>query len=303
MFLRLLPHAAAALVLAASAATAQTAIAQTTPSQTTPSQTTPSQSTATPQTGGDPVVARVDGTELHRSDVLAAQKSLPQQMQQMPIEQIFSPLVDQLVTGLLITEAGRKDKLADDPEVKKKMARLEDRAIQEVYINRMIEKAASDDELHKRYDQFVKDHPPKEEVSARHILVDKEEEAKAIIADLDKGADFAALAKQKSTDPGKDNGGDLGFFKREDMVPEFSEAAFKLKKGEYTKQPVHSQFGWHVIMVEDRRLGAPPSFEEAKAELTNEVAREVVGERIKELRSGAKIETFAIDGSPLPAKN
>jgi peptidyl-prolyl cis-trans isomerase C len=281
MLSRLLSHAAVAALVFASAAAAQTA----------------------PAAEGDPVVARVNGAELHRSDVAAAQKSLPAQMQQMPLEQIYTPLLDQLVTGQLISEAGRKDHLADDPEVKRRLARLEDRVIQEVWVNRVVEAAATDEVLHKRYDQFVKDHPPKEEVSARHILVEKEEEAKAVIASLDKGADFAALAKEKSTDPAKDNGGDLGFFSREDMVPEFSEAAFNLKKGEYTKTPVHSQFGWHVIKVEDRRTAAPPSFEDSKGQMTNELARQVIGDKIKDLRSGAKIEMFAIDGSPLPAKN
>jgi peptidyl-prolyl cis-trans isomerase C len=280
MSLRLLTHFAAVLLLAATAASAQT----------------------TPATG-DPVVARVNGVELHRSDVLTAQKSLPAQMQQMPIEQIYAPLLDQLVTGALITAAGREAKLADDPEVKKRTARAQDRAIQEVYVNGVVEKAATDEALHKRYEQYVKDHPPKEEVSARHILLEKEDQAKAVIAELNKGADFATLAKEKSTDPGKDSGGDLGYFSRTDMVPEFADAAFKLKKGEYTKEPVHSQFGWHVIKLEDRRNAAPPSFDESKDEMTNDIAREVIGDKIKELRGSAKIETFALDGSPLPAKN
>jgi len=281
MLSRLLPHAAVAALIISSAAMAQTA----------------------PAPQDDPVVARVNGAELHRSDVLAAQKSLPAQMQQLPIEQIYTPLLDQLVTGTLISEAGRQDHLADDPEVKRRLARLEDRVIQEVWVSRIVEKAATDEVLHQRYEQFVKDHPRKEEVSARHILVEKEDDAKAIIAALDKGADFATLAKEKSTDPAKDNGGDLGFFSREDMVPEFADAAFKLQKGEYTKTPVHSQFGWHVIKVEDRRTAAPPSFEDSKQQLTNELAREVIGAKIKDLRSGAKIEMFALDGSPLPAKN
>jgi peptidyl-prolyl cis-trans isomerase C len=279
MSLRLLIHAVAVLFVATAAS------AQTTPAS------------------DDPVVARVNGVELRRSDVLTAQKSLPAQMQQMPIEQIYTPLLDQLVTGALITAAGRKEKLADDPEVKKRTARAQDRAIQEVYVNGVVEKAATDDALHKRYEQFVKDHPAKEEVSARHILVEKEDQAKAVIAELNKGADFATLAKEKSTDPGKDSGGDLGYFSRTDMVPEFADAAFKLKKGEYTKEPVHSQFGWHVIKLEDRRNAAPPTFEESKDEMTSDIAREVIGDKIKELRGSAKIEMFALDGSPLPAKN
>lgn len=292
MSFRLLPHAAVALLLVASVATAQT--------------TKPAPTAAKPAPGSagtdDPVVARVNGAELHRSDVVAAQKSLPPQVQQMPLEQIYTPLVDQLVTAMLITEAGRKEKLADDPEVKKRMARAEDRAIQEVYINHVVEQAATDAALHKQYEQFVKEHPPKEEVRARHILLASEADAKAVIAELDKGADFATLAKERSTDPAKDNGGDLGYFAQGEMVPEFTEAAFKLKKGEYTKEPVQSKFGWHVIKVEDRRMGAPPSFEESKEQLTDDVARQVIASKIKELRGAAKIETFAADGSPLPPK-
>lgn len=250
----------------------------------------------------DPVVARVNGAELHRSDVIAAQRSLPQQYQQVPLEQFYPRLLDQLVTGMLIADAGRKAKLADDPEVKARTARAEDRIIQEVYINRAVEAAATDAKLHEQYDKFVKEQPAKEEVSARHILVASEDEAKAIIGDLGKGADFATIAKQKSTDPAKDTGGDLGFFTRDSMVPEFADAAFNLGKGEYTKTPVHTQFGWHVIKVEDRRTAPPPSFEESKEELTGEIAREAITAEVKALRDGAKIETFTLDGAPMPAK-
>lgn len=246
----------------------------------------------------DPVVARVNGKELHRSEVDSAQRSVAAQGQQMTTE----ALIDQMVAGMLITEAGRKAKLADDPEVKRKTMQFEDRVIQQVYISRAVEAGATDAKLHEQYDKFVKEQPAKEEVSARHILVTGEDEAKAVIAELDKGADFATLAKQKSTDPAKDNGGDLGFFSRESMVPEFADAAFKLGKGEYTKVPVHSEFGWHVIKVDDRRTAAPPSFEESKNELTNEVARDIINAKVKALRDGAKVETFALDGSPMPAK-
>jgi peptidyl-prolyl cis-trans isomerase C len=250
---------------------------------------------------GDPVVARVNGKELHRSDVEAAQKSMGPQVQHMPLETIYPMLLDQMVNGMLVTDAARKEKLEQDPEVKKRLARLEDRLVQEAYINKAVEKETSEDKLKERYQQYLKDNPPKEQVSARHILVEKEDQAKAIIKELDKGADFAKLAKEKSTDPAAAQGGDLGFFSREEMVPEFSDAAFKLKKGEYTKQPVKSQFGWHVIKVEDRRTSAPPTFEEAREEMQTALAREIIGETVGKLRHDAKVETFALDGSPMPA--
>jgi peptidyl-prolyl cis-trans isomerase C len=248
--------------------------------------------------GEDPVVARVNGAELHRSDVLSMQKQLPAQMQQMPLEQIYPALLDQLVNGKLIAAAGRAAKLDEDPEVKRRLALYEDRLIQETYITREVEKASTDAKLRAKYDDYIKANPGKEEVSARHVLVASEPEAKAVIAELQKGGDFAAIAKAKSKDPGAQNGGDLGYFSREDMVPEFADAAFQLKKGEYTKEPVKTQFGWHVIKVEDKRTSAPPSFDEAKDELSDSVARDVINEKVKELRDKAKVETFAIDGSP-----
>jgi peptidyl-prolyl cis-trans isomerase C len=250
----------------------------------------------------DPVVARVDGAEVHRSDVAAAQRQLPEQYQHVPIEQIYPQLLNQVVTGRLLAAAGRKAKLADDPEVKKRLADAQDRIIQDVYINRAVEAGVTDAKLHEQYEKFLKEQKPKEEVSARHILVATEDEAKAIIAQLDKGADFATLAKEKSTDPAKDTGGDLGFFARDGMVPEFADAAFKLGKGEYTKTPVHTSYGWHVIKLDDRRTAPPPSFEESKDELTSELARSIIMDKVKALHDAAKVETFAIDGSPLPAK-
>jgi peptidyl-prolyl cis-trans isomerase C len=245
----------------------------------------------------DPVVARVNGKELRRSDVAAVQKSLPPQAREMPLEMIFPILIEQMVSQQLITEAARKEKLGDDPELKAKVARYEERLVQEAWLSREVEKAASEDKLREKYEEFKKENPPKEEVSARHILVEKEEDAKAIIRDLEKGGDFAKIAKEKSKDPAGATGGDLGFFSREEMVPEFSEQAFKMKKGEITKTPVKTQFGWHVIKVEDRRTAAPPSFEESREEIANQVAREVVNTRLADLRKDAQIETFELDGS------
>src|SRR6185437_2707192 len=242
---------------------------------------------AQPAPADDPVVARVDGAVVHRSDVAAAQRQLPEQYQHVPIEQIYPQLLNQVVTGRLLAAAGRKAKLADDPEVKKRLADAQDRIIEDVYINRAVEAGVTDAKLHEQYEKFLKEQKPKEEVSARHILVATEDEAKAIIAQLDKGADFATLAKEKSTDPAKDTGGDLGFFARDGMVPEFADAAFKLGKGEYTKTPVHTSYGWHVIKLDDRRTAPPPSFEESKDELTSELARSIIMDKVKALHDAA----------------
>jgi len=247
------------------------------------------------------VVARVDGTELRLSDVKAAQQNLPPQAQKLPFEQIYPMLLDRLVDGMLIAEAGRKEHLDRDPELQDRLKHYEDRLIQEAYINRAIKDAETEDALKARYQTFLKEKPAREEVHARHILVPTEAEAKSVIAELEKGADFAALAKKYSKDPGAESGGDLGYFGHDDMVKEFADAAFALSPGQYTKTPVKTEFGWHVIKVEDRRAGKPPSFEEAREQLSREIAHEIIDGKLHDLRDAAKIEEFGLDGKPLPA--
>jgi peptidyl-prolyl cis-trans isomerase C len=254
---------------------------------------------AAPQPPAGQVVARVDGVELHFADVEAAQQSLPAQAQKLPLDSIYPILLDRLVDATLITEAGRKDHLDQNPEVQRRLRQFQDRLIQQAYIERAVKAAATEDRLKARYQTLLKEKPAHEEVHASHILVKTEAEAKSVIAELDKGADFAALAKKYSTDPGGASGGDLGYFGRDDMVPEFAAAAFALPVGKYTEKPVKTEFGWHVIKVEDRRNGKPPSFEEARDELDRLIAHDVVEAKLKELRGGAKIETYGLDGKPM----
>lgn len=265
---------------------------------------------ATPPTAGAPapsslpppntVVARVDGTELRLSDVEAAQQSLPPQAQKLPLEQIYPMLLERLVDGALITEAGRKEHLEQNPELQVRLKRYEDRLIQEAYLNQAIKAAETEDQLKARYQTFAKD-KGKEEVHAQHILVKTEDEAKSVIAELDKGADFGELAKKYSTDSSASSGGDLGYFGHDDMVKEFADAAFALSPGQYSKTPVKTEFGWHVIKVEDRRAGKTPSFEEAREQLSRDLAHEVIDAKLQDLRGAAKIEEFGLDGKPLPA--
>jgi peptidyl-prolyl cis-trans isomerase C len=247
------------------------------------------------------VVARVDGTELRLSDVKAAQQNLPPQAQKLPLEKIYPMLLDRLVDGMLIAEAGRKEHLDRDPEVQDRLKHYEDRLVQEAYINRAIKEAETEDALKARYQTFLKEKPAHEEVHARHILLATEAEAKSVIAELDKGADFADLAKKYSKDPGAQSGGDLGYFGHDDMVKEFADAAFALSPGQYTKTPVKTEFGWHVIKVEDRRAGKPPSFEEAREQLRRDIANEIIEAKLHALRDAAKVEEFGLDGKPLPA--
>jgi peptidyl-prolyl cis-trans isomerase C len=217
------------------------------------------------------------------------------------MEKLVPAMVDTLINTQLIQEAADKEHLQDDPEVKRRLAEAEEEIVRQVYVERLVSKGLTEPKLHAAYDEYIKTMPPQEEVDAKHILVKNEDEAKKIITQLERGADFNRLAKDKSIDPaGKDNGGDLGWFTKDQMVPEFANAAFALKKGQYTKTPVKTRFGWHVIKLVDRRAAPPPSFDDVKRQLAMRVQGEEIGERVKALRAKAKIEVYGADGKPLP---
>ncbi len=178
------------------------------------------------------------------------------------------------------------------------MAKAEEQAIREVYLEQEVLARITDDGLQAKYKDFVANNPPETEHHARHILVTSEEAAREVIAKLDEGADFAELAKESSTGPSGAQGGDLGYFTADQMVPEFSEAAAKLEPGQYSKDPVQTQFGWHVIKVEDRRTAEPPGFEEVEPQLREAMAREAVEAVFNDLRDGATIEIVSEAAAP-----
>jgi peptidyl-prolyl cis-trans isomerase C len=246
----------------------------------------------------DTVVAIIDGTKVTRADVIASAQTLPPQYQQQ-IDAIFPALIDRLVDLTLLSNEGRKQNLHDDAEVKARVDQFTEQVIQEVVIRRHIETAMTEDAIKARYDRFVTEQPPQTEVHAQHILVASEAEAREVITQLAGGADFSTLAKEKSTDPSaKQNGGDLGYFGPGDMVPEFEKAAFALEKGQISKDPVKSQFGWHVIKVVDRRERTPPTLDQARGQIEEMLSGELVTAYVTSLRSSAKLEMFNPDGTP-----
>lgn len=244
------------------------------------------------------VVAKINGQAITRQDVIDSAENLPPQLK-ANIDQLFPQLTDRLIGLKLLTAEGRSQNLANDPEVKAIMARLEDEAIRQVLITRLLQAKVTDEAIKARYEQNLRDHPPQDEVKAAHILVESEEEAKSIIAQLKKGADFGKLAKEKSIDKGSAvNGGELGFFTQDAMVKEFGDAAFAMKPGEISPKPVKSQFGWHVIKVEDRRKQTPPSLEAEKDQIRQLLSEEAVQQQVTDLRAKAKVEIYNPDGTP-----
>jgi peptidyl-prolyl cis-trans isomerase C len=251
----------------------------------------------------DPVVATVNGQPVYLSELEVAQQALPPQYRTMPLVSVFPALLDRITDSKLVVSDAKKNKIETDPTFKRRMAFVEDQVIQDYWLQRAIAKRITPEKLQQRYQEKLKSMPPEDEVHARHILVATEAEAKELLAELKKGASIEKLAKDKSTDKASGaEGGDLGWFKRTDMVKEFSDAAFALKKGELSETPVKTQFGYHIIKVEDRRQAPPPAFEEMAEQIREDLARETVTAFIDQLRAGAKIEKFNIDGTkPDPA--
>jgi peptidyl-prolyl cis-trans isomerase C len=245
----------------------------------------------------DPVVAVVNGAEMHLSQLVEFQRQLPPQLSQAPYE----ALLEIVINNQLVSEQAKKEKLENDPEVKAAVKQAEAKFMRQAWMTKKLRTAVTDDAVKQRYDQMLREFTPAEEVHARHILVESEDGAKAVIAELGRGADFAELAKTRSKDPSAaQNGGDLGYFGKGDMVPEFANAAFAMKPGELAKAPVKTQFGWHVIKVEDKRMSSPPSFEQAKPGLRDQMAEGTAEKVVGELRDKAKIKRFGPDGTPMP---
>jgi peptidyl-prolyl cis-trans isomerase C len=252
------------------------------------------------QAADDPnrVVAVVDGHEIKMADVDAARDMLPPQAMGYPPNVIFDFLVNNLVNTRLLAEEARRQGLAKDAEVRRRMAQVEEKVLEQEYLIRRVDKEMTDKKLRESYDALIKETPAEEEVRARHILVASEQAANDVVARLNKGEDFAAIAKQVSTDGSAQSGGDLGYFTRERMVKPFSDAAFAMRPGSYTPKPVRTQFGWHVIKLEDKRSKKPPTFEEAEEEVRATARRELAQGFVDELRGKAKIETFGMEGRP-----
>ena len=253
-----------------------------------------------PAAGGDPVIARVNGEVVHRSDLDIQLRNAPPQIQQQPFDKVYPALLNSMINTALLEQASKKAKLDQNPQVRQEIAATQTQMLVNAYVASLARSQITEARLRQSYDQYAKDAPKTEEVHARHILVGSEQEAKDIIDQLKKGADFATLAKDKTTDPsGKSNGGDLGYFSKQDMVPEFADAAFAMKPGEISQTPVKTQFGWHVIKVEDKRPGKAGTYEQVAPEIQNQMVQQIVAAKLQELRGQAKIEAFAPDGRPL----
>jgi peptidyl-prolyl cis-trans isomerase C len=240
------------------------------------------------------VIAIVNGYEIRTSEVRMAFDDVIGQLPNLPKKLRYPFVVEFLVERHLLAQLANKEGIADSDDYKRRLAAYQAKALRDSYLSQVISKQVTEDEIKAVYEDEAKKLRETERVRARHILVASEKEAKAVLDKLAKGEKFEALAKQFSLDGSKDYGGDLGYFSSPEMVPAFSKAAFELKKGEVS-QPVKTDFGWHVIKLEDRKQGAAQPYDQVKNAIRNVLVRKKVQEKLASLKDTAKVEIIDPD--------
>ena len=234
-------------------------------------------------------VGSVNGTPMYLDEVMQLTEQLPDEYRRQPLESYYPNLVAEIANTKLGAKAATDANLEDNELVQDAIRIATERILAEAYFATEMRKMVTDEEVQAAYDRFIADSDSREEISARHILVNEKEEAVDLIAKLNDGADFATLAQEFSTGPSGPKGGDLGYFGRGQMVPDFETAAFGLEIGTFTSQPVQTQFGWHVIKLEDKRTQPAPTLEEMRSQIGQGLSQQALARLIEELRKDAEI--------------
>ncbi len=249
----------------------------------------------------DALLATVDGEEIRLSDVDGFIATLPAQLQQIPREQLFPLAVQEIINTILLVQQARADGLESDDGFKRRLRIATDELLRDAFLEKIGDSVLTEQAVAAYYQENIVSQGGEVEVRARHILVETREEAEEIYVELEEGADFATLARERSTGLSAPAGGDLGFYPRENLVAPFADVAWSMEVGEIS-EPVETQFGWHVIMVEDRRETAPPPLEAVADEIRQQLFRDAVNEVLEVRRTGAEIVYFNSDGTPAAAE-
>jgi peptidyl-prolyl cis-trans isomerase C len=252
------------------------------------------------QAGPNTVIATVNGEAIRMGDVAAAAQGLPPQVQgQIAPDKLYPMLVDQLISSKAVQIQARKQGLDKDPQISRQMAAASDQVLFRSALQHAVVPMVNEEAIKAQYDKQYAGKPGETEVHARHILVDSEAKAKDIITQLGGGAKFDELAKKfgDPKDASSQQGGDLGFFKKGDMLPEFSDVAFKLKPNEYTHTPVKTKYGWHVIQVLETRVSQPPTYDQVHDDIKNQLLQNDAKAYIQQARAGVKVQLFNSNGT------
>ena len=240
-----------------------------------------------------PIVANVNNEDISLETMIHAMNELPPEIQSQPFMSYYEDLLERVIDIKLFAQEGKKMKLDEEPSVRAAIDFVIEKVLMQAFLSKYVQENIKEENLKASYNNFIADETSREEIKASHILMDTESEAIDVINMLNDGDDFAELAKNKSTGPSGPSGGDLGWFKRGQMVPPFEKAAFSLNKNEITQRPVQTQFGWHVIKIFDKRIPEAPSYENMKSKLIQDLERKIVSKKIQDLRNDALIEKLS----------
>ena len=240
-----------------------------------------------------PIVANVNNEDISLETMIHAMNELPPEIQSQPFMSYYEDLLERVIDIKLFAQEGKKMKLNEEPSVRAAIDFVIEKVLMQAFLSKYVQENIKEENLRTSYNNFIADETSREEIKASHILMDTESEAIDVINMLNDGDDFAELAKNKSTGPSGPSGGDLGWFKRGQMVPPFEKAAFSLNKNEISQRPVQTQFGWHVIKIFDKRIPEAPSYESMKSKLIQDLERKIVSKKIQDLRNDALIEKLS----------
>ena len=240
-----------------------------------------------------PIVAEVNNEHISLETMIHAKNELPQEIQSQPFINYYEGLLERVIDIKLIAQEGRKNRIQNEPSVKAAIEFVTEKVLMQAYLSKFIQENITEENLKTSYENFVSTKSTREELKASHILLETKEDALEVINILNTGEKFADIAKDKSTGPSGPSGGDLGWFKRGQMVPTFEDAAFLLKVNEITQEPVQTQFGWHIIKLFDKRIPEAPSYDDMKETLIQDIERRIIAKKVQDLRLNSSIEKMS----------
>lgn len=247
----------------------------------------------------DPIIGSVEGHLIYLSDLGEASKTLPESLRGLPFDTLYPVLLDRMIDHESLVIMAKRRGLEEKKQVQHEIQVSVERILEGAYLGEVAAPLVTEQAIQSRYNRQFANRPATEEVRARHILVTTEAEARKVLDDLKKGGDFATIARVVSKDPDATKGGDLGFFRREQVWPGFADLAFTLQPGQIGPNPIKNEFGWHVVKTEERRLVAPPSFSDIHDQLRQELMASVVQQAIEKARGQLAVHRFNLDGSEL----
>ena len=244
----------------------------------------------------DGIAAKVNGETIYINDLKQSYADHPQIKDRVPFEDFYVKTLDVFVNSKLVYQAAQKANIESTPEYQRQLVTAKEDLARKLYLEKKVDEKVTDEAVKKLYDEYTSKFESQKEIRAKHILVETEAKAKEVIDKLNRGGNFDKLAQEYS----KDQTADLGYFTKDMMVPEFSDAAFNMNKGEYSKTPVKTEFGYHVILIEDARASKPLDLSELEPQLKNMISQQAIAEVFEELRNEAKVEKFTLDGKAIP---